>query len=106
MTPVLLIGLLPVKAEGLHDGGVLDGEEDCFLLTVIGMFMPGPRGHHKEISLLPVKPLAVDDRMAASLEGVVDGAVNLPVGLGVNSGPDDLNVAAHGRENGSTRVGI
>jgi hypothetical protein len=47
------------------------------------MFVPGPRGYDKKITLLPFEPLTIDDRLALSIKYMVYRAVHLPERSGV-----------------------
>ena len=56
MTGIFGVGFFPVQCHVLHNWDVLNGEENCLLLGVVGVLVPSPRWHHKEIALVPPIP--------------------------------------------------
>ena len=46
------------------------------------MFVPGPQRNDKSVAFLPVERLSIDDRRAASAEGVVDAGAGVVGRLG------------------------
>src|SRR5947209_20105916 len=53
--------------------------------------MPRPAGDDKHIALLPLETGTVDNRRAASLEGVVDRATDVPMSQRLHTWPQHLN---------------
>ena len=88
MPTVLTVGFFPVLIEGNERRGISYREEDGPLASGgIVMLVPGPTGYHEHIPLLPGEARAVDDRLAASFMNVIDHAADVPVGLGLDAGP-------------------
>ncbi len=50
--------------------------------------------------------LAVDNGITLPLKHMVDGAIDLPMGLGPDSWADHLYVAGHGGQNRAARIGV
>src|SRR6266850_2845065 len=83
MAVVSFIGLFAIQAESVEDGSILHRKQNGVLIGIIRMLMPSPRWHDEEVAGLPGKALAVNDRITLSLEGVIDGAIRLPIRLSV-----------------------
>src|SRR5205085_4204421 len=85
------VGLLPIQPEGLQDWAVADREEDRLALAA-GVLVPAPGRDDERVALFPIKALAGDDAVAATLGHVVDRAGDVAMRGGVLVPPQQLQV--------------
>src|SRR5712664_3729981 len=90
--------LLPVETQRLEHRSILDREEDRRVSRgKIGVLVQGPGRERDDVSPIPREARAVDDRLSAPLDDVVDGAAGVAVRLESRAGTEHLDPAPHRR---------
>src|SRR5262249_27977777 len=75
-------------------------------LRAIGVLVTGPGRDGKDISLFPIKALALNDTPPCSLQDQIDATTRLAMRLRVHAGAQILRCASHGRQDRATGVWI
>ena len=101
------IRLFTIQPERLDYWRIREGKErGNFSLRAIGMLVAGPGRDGKDISLFPIKTLALNDTPPCPLQDHVDATACLAMCLRVRAGAQMLCCATHGRQDRATGVGI
>src|SRR5262249_44784580 len=107
VSPMSRIYLLTVQSKRLDDWRIREGKERGDLsLRVIGVLVTGPGRDGKDISLFPIKVLALNDTPPCSLQDHRDATTRLAMRLRVHAGAQILRCAPHGRQDRATGVRI
>jgi hypothetical protein len=82
VAPVVGEGLLGEDAQRVHNGKIVEGEQ-AGIVTIgqVGVLVDRPGRDDEDVVLVPVEPLAVDDREALALGDVVDEGAGVAVRL-------------------------
>ncbi len=66
------LALFPVQLKGLHDGSVVDREEDGLFTRAVFVAVPLPERDNKGVSLFPFQVALPDRSLAPSAEDMVE----------------------------------
>src|SRR5215468_6881814 len=99
------ICLLTIQPERLDHWCIREGKErgDCSL-RAIGVLVTGPGRDGKDISLFPIKALALNDTPPYPLQDHIDATACLAMRLCVHTRAQILCCASHGRQDGAASI--
>src|SRR5436305_706376 len=87
--------LRTVEAERAHGRQVVEREQTGVLARrAVDMLVPHPRRHDEDVALLPVEPLAADDRVTGTLGALEDEIADLAMRQRVLAGAQQLHRCA------------